>query len=322
LLFSLIIFGFVIYYFSEIRQEFRLLKKINFYWLLVAAIAQLGTYFFTALIYRILLKIFNVDKLPGIMQLSKVSVISLFFNQTIPSAGISGNTFLYNFLKKKNVPVPTIVSLILTELLSFYVVIEIIILLFLVLSFILKLPVAFHSVFIGGALVYLTFGVAVIFVSTKKSFNVLRQKLGKIKFVQKFFDRLSSDLDKMKTTDHRLRLSIFEKGKAKPILIVLLFQLLVFVTDAFTIFSLFYGLGIPVSFLFVALALIGSKIISILPFSPGALILYESSMTYFFVSLGIPLGSSLIVTLVYRLLSFWLPIPAGLILYRQWSNNK
>lgn len=284
-------------------------------------LAQAGTYFFTAIIYRVLLKGFNVDKVPDITELSKVSVVSLFLNQTIPSAGISGNTFLYNFLKKRNVPVSIIVSLILIELLSFYIVIEFIILLFLFLSFTLKLPIAFHTVFLGGALVYLAFAVTVILLSKKKSLNVFRQKLGKMKFAEKFFDRLSNDFNRLQTTDESWGLSIFEKGKAKPIFTVLFFQVLVFATDMFTVLSLFYGLDISVSFLFVGLVLIGSKIISILPFSPGALILYESSMTYFFVSLGIPLGSSLIVTLVYRLLSFWLPMPAGLILYRQWSNK-
>lgn len=298
-----------------------MLKKINFYWLLAAMFAQLLTYFFTAIIYRLFLNAFNVEKLPNIMELYKVSVISLFFNQTIPSAGISGNNFLYNFLEKKNIEVSVIISLILTELLSFYIVIEIIIVVFLILSFILKLPIVFHTVFLAGLLIYLMFGVAVFLVSTTKSFDILQKKLGKIKSIKKFFDRLTADFKKQKTDAELIQLIIFKKEKARTVFTVLLFQLIVFATDAFTILFLFYGLGSTVCFFFVALALIGSKIISVLPFSPGALILYESSMTYFLVSLGIPLGTSVIVTLVYRLLSFWLPIPVGLILYRQWSSK-
>lgn len=299
-----------------------MLNKISVYWLGVAVSAQLFTYFFTAVIYRALLKAFHVEKVPGIAELYKVSVISLFFNQTIPSAGISGNTFLYNFLGRKNIAPATIISLILADLLSFYIVIEVIIVVFLILSFILKLPLVFHTVFFGGLLAYLVFGVAVVLISRKKTFGILRKKLGRIKFIRKFFDRLSSDFERSEMRDQPVQLLIFEKGEKRVTAVVLLVQALVFAADACTILSLFYGLGITVSFLSVAFALVGSKIISILPFSPGALILYESSMTYFFVSLGIPFGTSLIVTLVYRLLSFWVPIPTGLILYRHWSNKS
>lgn len=289
---------------------------------MVAVIAQLATYFFTAVIYRVLLKAFDVRALPGIWDLYKVSIVSLFFNQTIPSAGISGNTYLYNYLERKHVAVSSIVSLILTELLSFYAVIEIVILVFLIGSFALKLAVVFQTVFLIGLLVYLVFGVAVVLISRKRTLHIFQKRLGKIKLIKKFLDRVSNDVNKKAVRGEPVLLVIFERGKIRSMIMVFAFQLLVFAADAFTIISLFYGLGIPTPFFFVALALIASKIISILPFSPGALILFESSMTYFFVNLGIPLGISVIVTLVYRLLSFWLPIPAGLILFRHWANKR
>lgn len=50
-----LVLGFVVYYFSEIRQEVGLLESLNGYWLCTALAAQSLTYFFTAIIYRQLL---------------------------------------------------------------------------------------------------------------------------------------------------------------------------------------------------------------------------------------------------------------------------
>jgi len=97
----------------------------------------------------------------------------------------------------------------------------------------------------------------------------------------------------------------------------IILQFCIFMSDAFTIFSLFKGLGITVTILEVSTGFILTKIISILPFLPGALILYEGSMTFFFSRMGINLGTAVVVTLLYRALSFWLPILLGFFLYRK-----
>src|SRR5436190_4014577 len=65
-----------------------------------------------------------------------------------------------------------------------------------------------------------------------------------------------------------------------------------------------------------------TKIISILPVSPGALILFEGSMTFFFAGMGIGVSVAVIVTLLYRALSFWSPIFLGLVLYKKLETDK
>jgi len=56
--------------------------------------------------------------------------------------------------------------------------------------------------------------------------------------------------------------------------------------------------------------------------TPGALIFYEGGMTLFYTLLGIPAGGAFVVTMLYRALSFWLPMPVGLLLYRKLSNHN
>ena len=318
--FTVFLFGFVIYYFPDIRGSVKLLTRVNFYWLTAAIVAQLLTYWVSAVIYRLLLRASGVKDIRGTAALYKASVISLFFNQTVPSAGISGNTYLFNFLLRRNLDVSTILGLILAELLIFYASIEGIIVFFLIAGlFFFPLPVTFISVLAGGAFLYLLFGLVITLLGQSGSIEKFYKRLEKSRIIKKVFVKLSQRLHHQKVSGENL--IVFMNTQKKAVLYSFVLQLIVFLLDVLTIMTLFYGLGLSVGFYPVLLALICTKIISLLPFSPGALVLYESSMTFFFTELGIPVGTALMVTLIFMLLTFWFPIPAGLYLYRRWIQR-
>jgi uncharacterized protein (TIRG00374 family) len=323
IIFSALLIVFVVYYFPEIRKEIRMLKKVNIFWLIAAIISQFFTYFFTAVIYRFLLATHKLKPAPGLWDLLKASLISLFFNQTMPSAGVSGNTFIFNFLSKLNIKVTQIISVILAELLIFYAAMEaIIIILLLVCLFFFKVRRFIAVTLVIGLVVYLVFAIFTALAGRKKSIDVLFKKIQKVKFIKKIFEKLSEKIEQQGISKTEVNvLTLIEKNKAQA-LKAFLFQLLVVAADAFTLYALFNGLGIPVSPFVVLLGLISTRIISLIPFLPGSLILYESSMTFFFKSLAVPFGAAAIVTLVYRLLSFWFPIPVGLFLYRRWQQKN
>jgi uncharacterized protein (TIRG00374 family) len=322
IIFSALIFIFVVYYFSQIETEVKLLEKVNVYWLAAALIAQFATYFFTALIYRFLLGAHKLQHLPGVWNLLKASVISLFFNQTVPSAGISGNTYFFNFLGKLNIRVSQILSVILAELLIFYAAMEVIIILLLLACLtIYKVPHIFTVTLWAGLAVYLVFGTLISLAGRKRFIDRLYNRIQKVKFIKRIFQKEIQNIRQQGLSKKEVNLLIFLNSDKKAVVKVFLLQLLVVASDGFTLCALFCGLGIPVSPFVVLLSLIGTRIISILPFLPGALILFESSMSFFFVSLGVPLATAVIVTLLFRLLSFWFPIPTGLFLYRRWLHN-
>jgi len=75
------------------------------------------------------------------------------------------------------------------------------------------------------------------------------------------------------------------------------------------------------SFNLVVLGLLLSLGIGALPLSPGSLVVYESAMTYIFTMLGLPIHPALILTLLYRFLTFWLPIPIGLFFLQEPPEN-
>ncbi|HEY8660267.1 MAG TPA: lysylphosphatidylglycerol synthase transmembrane domain-containing protein [Hanamia sp.] len=322
IIFSALIFIFVVYYFSQIETEVKLLEKVNVYWLAAALIAQFATYFFTALLYRFLLGAHKLQHLPGLWNLLKASIISLFFNQTVPSAGISGNTYFFNFLGKLNIRVSQILSVILAELLIFYAAMEVIIIFLLLACLtIYKVPHIFTGTLWAGLAVYLVFGTLISLAGRKRFIDRLYNKIQKVKFIKRIFQKEIQNIRQQGLSKKEVNLLIFLNSDKKVVVKVFLFQLLVVASDGFTLYALFWGLGIPVSPFVVLLSLIGTRIISILPFLPGALILFESSMSFFFVSLGVPLAIAIIVTLLFRLLSFWFPIPIGLFLYRRWLHK-
>ncbi|ULQ56240.1 flippase-like domain-containing protein [Flavihumibacter rivuli] len=303
------VFAFVLYYFAEIKKEFVLLEKINPGWLFLALVGQLLTYCFTALIYLVLLRCYKEQQLPGLWQLVKASIVSLFFNQTVPSAGISGNAYFFRFLSGYKMSTQHIMSLIITELVIFYAAMELLLLLLLAGSLYLSgTPHVFKVVLIAGMLIYLLFGVAIGFA-------------GRNNWIGRLFKRFASKhrlADQLSTSE--LQLGAFLRQHQRSVLKALLIQLLVVAADGFTLYALFVGLGISLSVFHIVICLVATKIVSVLPFLPGGLILYESSMTYFFVTLGVPLASAVIITLVYRLLSFWIPIPLGFVFNKRWHK--
>jgi uncharacterized protein (TIRG00374 family) len=172
-----------------------------------------------------------------------------------------------------------------------------------------------------GLVVYFIFAIFTALAGRKKSIDLLFKKIQKIKFIKKIFEKISQQIEQQGISKKEVNvLTLLEKNKGQS-LKAFLFQLLVVAADAFTLYALFNGLGIPVSPFVVLLGLTSTRIISLIPFLPGSLILYESSMTFFFKSLAVPFGAAAIVTLVYRLLSFWFPIPVGLFLYKQWQQK-
>lgn len=317
---AILICIFAAYYFGEIKSDIELFRKINPFWLILAVSGQIGTYFFGAIVYQQLLLGFNIRVRQTVWELFKISFITLFFNQTIPSAGISGNTFLFNYLHKKGIAVNNIISLISVELLSFYVSIEIIIILVVALSMqLLTIPESLYIILCIGFLTYFLFGLSVNVLSNERTIDAFQKKL----LSSKIFSKLGIKFQTFFATKQLVeRPTRFFREHAGVVYRAVGLQLLIFLSDAFTILALFHGLGLPVNMLTVATGFLLTRIISLLPVSPGGLILYEGGMSYFFSRLGVHFSSALIITLLYRALSFWLPMIIGFFVYRKMRDES
>ncbi|HET8526347.1 MAG TPA: YbhN family protein, partial [Actinomycetota bacterium] len=65
----------------------------------------------------------------------------------------------------------------------------------------------------------------------------------------------------------------------------------------------------------VLLAFCAAQLLAQIPLTPGGLGFVEAGLTATLVLAGVSAGAAAIATLAYRLVSYWLPLPAGLLAY-------
>ena len=84
------------------------------------------------------------------------------------------------------------------------------------------------------------------------------------------------------------------------------------VFDFLTLLAALAALGADTHPSLVLLAYASAMVLGMIPFTPGGLGFVEAGLTGVLVLAGIPTATAISATLLYRLMSFWLPIPIGL----------
>lgn len=303
------------------ERDILLFKKVKPLWLLMAIAAQCSTYLAAAAIYRVLLQTGGLSHRPGLLPLSRAAVISLLLNQTVPSASISGNVFLFRFLRRFNVKADQGLLVILSELLLYYLAVVVLLIYLLVAGVLTRQPHIIVSTLIAGILVHLALGLFLLLVSRRKMLPRLYRLVSESRLVKKKIERFGriTDQSTKAIADVPVISNIVAHKPAAAL--CLLLQLLVLIADGFTLYALFHGSNIHISLFTAVLCLACTQIVSLIPFLPGSLVLFESGMSWFFSLSGVSLGSAIVVTLLYRFLSFWLPMPVGAIFYRSWRKS-
>jgi uncharacterized protein (TIRG00374 family) len=83
------------------------------------------------------------------------------------------------------------------------------------------------------------------------------------------------------------------------------------VLDYLTLLAAIYAVGAEPRASLVLLAFFAAQLLGTLPLTPGGLGFVEAGLTGTLALAGVPAGAAVVATLAYRLVSFWLPIPAG-----------
>jgi hypothetical protein len=65
----------------------------------------------------------------------------------------------------------------------------------------------------------------------------------------------------------------------------------------------------------VVLAYVAAEVLAQVPFTPGGLGFVEAGLVGTLTLSGVPASDAVVATLLYRLVSYWLPIPLGGIAY-------
>jgi uncharacterized membrane protein YbhN (UPF0104 family) len=83
--------------------------------------------------------------------------------------------------------------------------------------------------------------------------------------------------------------------------------------DYLSLIACLAAIGAKVSPSLVLLAYVAAMVLSMIPITPGGLGFVEAGLTGTLVLAGVSAGDALLATALYRLASFWLPMPAGLV---------
>ncbi|MFH1456533.1 MAG: lysylphosphatidylglycerol synthase transmembrane domain-containing protein [Patescibacteria group bacterium] len=311
----------VLFKFSELREIGRLFTQAKWHWLLAAFGTQCMNFAFQGNVYNTSLKILKIRK-QSFMDLVRYGITILFLNFTIPSLGFAGNIWFMKQLKKQGIKEGRALLVIVIEFLCYYTAFAMLLVLALVYLF-FKLGNVGHTqkIAVAGFCAIFIFIIFIVYFfignqerSHKRVFW-LAQKIDKAEDGVNQDDRIRELLK-----DFYEDFGWLKKNKRK-IIYPATMQLAKFLSDGLTIFFIFLAFGslVPVGLGVVAFAF--GRLFGLVSFIPGGVGAFEGAMVLIFNSLGVSLELALAVMLVYRLFSFWMYFPLGLIFYRKFSRN-
>lgn len=103
---------------GEIEQFIVLARKLEPGWLGLSLALQAATYVCEAVAWKLILR--RLGHAFGIRRLLPLSVIKLFSDQAVPSAGLSGNTFFLGALRRRGVAPTAAMSCVLADLAAYF----------------------------------------------------------------------------------------------------------------------------------------------------------------------------------------------------------
>ncbi len=315
---------FVFFQFAEIKTLAKLFKQGGMFWIILAVAVQLSTYAAVGLCYRSLLVIFGGKGVLSIKDSFKSSVIMTSLARLIPAYNVGDNGFFLYFIKKRGFPIQKGIQAVFLEILLYY--------LALFLFFILgMLYLIFHpqidKLYLRASFIFslivLLFGVFVFwFLAKKKGLKEILSKAGKI--MNKVFPslRLSNLGEEIDLSSGQEDAVFVIKNKRRLLFWPFVWRFMTFLIDALVIYFLFLAFDTHVYFGIIVVVLALSQAIGIFSIGPGGLGFFEGAMIFLYQNLFIPIEISVAVTLLFRGLSFWLPMPFGIWLYSKIVKNN
>ncbi|MEK7579783.1 MAG: lysylphosphatidylglycerol synthase transmembrane domain-containing protein [Patescibacteria group bacterium] len=307
--------------FSELKLIGSVFTVSSLGWLLAIIVIQLFVYYFQALNYRDVLRIKDLEV--KTKNLYPMSFVVQFLNQALPSAGLSGQVFFVQYLRKYGLTVSEGIGRAFIEIMTLWMAMG----LFFIISWIIILR--------GGAiadipelryLIYTFVFLAIIAVSV--FFMIQRKRRGKLAkwltnwFHNRFENKNGEETNRAKHLEmifDQLKTSINFRElqkKTKDFWSAFFWQCMILLAHTFTLYFISFAIGYPIGFrlAFIVFSLV--RFIGMIAFVPGALGVFEGSMTLILISFGVPASPAFAMTILLRAFTFWLPMPIGWALYR------
>ena len=289
-------------HFSEAKDFALLAERAQPGWLAVAVMLQAGTYLSQGQVFR---SVAAEGGSPlGLGTAYRLSLTKLFVDQAIPSGGLSGTVVLANGLRQRGLPRPVIAAAIVVDIASYHAI------------YVLGLGVALIIASVHGhesAIALLVSGVFILFAValtvivlslSGRGARAVPRKVAHLRLVRTVFDFIA-DADPVLARSPRLlvQASVYQVG--------------IMLCDVMTISVLIRALGSHGSPGGVFASFMISTVLRLtVGFLPGGLGTFEAASVVTLRMVGVPLAVALAATLLFRGLSFWLPMLPGLFLSR------
>jgi uncharacterized protein (TIRG00374 family) len=288
--------------FGEIERFAMLLARAEPWWLMLAVALQVSTYCSLAQAWRLVLRAGGVTR--PLAPLVRIAISKLFADQAVPSGGIGGNILLVDQLVRLGVPRGLAAGTLLISIVGYYAAFSACALLTLLLLWI------FHQASLAVATVvsvffFVAFGIpALVFWLGRGGGGRLSSHLHRFRHLAALFETIAAAPPQL-------------LANRAVIAQVALWNGLLFLADAATLWVCLMALGQPTPPWIAFTALVMASIVAVLGPIPMGLGSFEATSTALLHLLGVPAETALSATLLLRIFTLWLPLIPGLVLIRQ-----
>lgn len=282
---------------SEARAFVRLAAHARPLWLLVALALQAATYLFQSEVWQTVLR--PARAAVALAEICRLSVARLFVDQVVPSAGLSGTVVAVRALERLGVPRPVVMAGVVVETTSLYATYAIGLVAASIVTLMRHAP---NRLILPVVLPLFLFAVALsvgfLAVSGRPA-GTLGRRLAWLR-------PLEAGRAMLAQADRRLARSprsLLEAGGCQAAVVLL---------DAATMWAVIASLGVLASPSGVFASYMISTLLRLVGVLPGGLGVFEATSVLTLKLMGVELPVALSATLLFRGLSFWLPLAPGL----------
>ena len=296
---SAILIGVVIVgiHFSETKDLVRVVQTSRPRWILAATVLQLMTYLAQGEVFRAPVRV--TKHYIGATLVYKLSLVKLFMDQALPSAGISSTVFVAKSLQRNRIPRDVVSASMVLNLASYHI------------AYVVCLVTALAITIATGHANWIVMMISVLFLLFAIGLvaAVIAISAGKCKKQAALLERVPvvrSAMQFLKDADARLTQNLRLLAETS------FWQIVIFVLDAATMWVLILALGEHASVRGVYASFMISSLLRTMGVVPGGLGTFEATSVLTLRMIGVAIPVALSATLLFRGLTFWLPMLPGL----------
>lgn len=292
----------VVTHLSEEEEFLRLLRQIDWSWLGLALLLQAGTYLLQGMVWRVV-----VGAKGWALSLGKsfeLSLAMLFVDQALPSGGISGVAVVSGALTRLGMPRAVVASAVLVDVAMYHLAYAS------CMAFALGVALL-HAHLPGWVDVSMLIFVVV---DLGVAGFLLYLPFGGIQWVQTRLHRFTRLTRLLQWVEHAPQSSFHNH---RLLSLAFLLHAMIFLLDSATIWVAARALGVSASVGGVFASFMVSNLFRTIGIIPGGLGTFETASVMALKSIGMPLSVGLSATLLFRGLSFWLPMLPGVVCSRR-----